>query len=339
MRTTLSALATATCFTVLAYGQGEDKTFYFTHPALAKDMAAIATMIRTVVDLQDIQPDGEHQALKAHGPVDKLVATDWLFQQLDNPPTPDAFGIGPEYKFLGAHEEVARVIRVSPAASQADLTQVTTAIRTVADLQRLFPWDTQNVIVARGAAERVAAAGWLIHQLLPYEGTAPTGDSPIYPSPIVDPRNVADKEVIQVFRMDPKTTNENLTAAVTAIRTTADLQRLFPFAAGKAIIGCGTPDKIAVAGWLVHELAKPADASSVHQTTMPGLLDGVVRLFYVGQQNSPIDVTPLATELRTALGIQRIFPFTQPSAVVLRARPDQMPAAEALVAKFAADAR
>jgi hypothetical protein len=142
--------------------------------------------------------------------------------------------------------------------------------------------------------------------------------------------------VIQVFRLDPKATNAELTAAVTAIRTTADLQRLFPFETGKAIIGSGDPDKMAVAGWLVHELNQPADAGAIHQTTMPGLIDGVVRLFYVGRQT---DVSPLAAEIRSTLGIQRIFPFGQPAAVVLRGRPDQMPAVEALVAKFAADAQ
>jgi len=341
MRTTLVALATATCFAVLAFGQGEDKTFYFTHPASKEDMTAITTMIRTVVDLQDIQPDAEHQALKVHGPIDKLVAADWLFQQIDNPGARDASGMGPEYKFLNAHEEVARVIRVSPGASVADLTSLVTAIRTVADLQRLFPYQTQNAIVGRGEPARIAAAGWLVQQLLPYQGTAPDTDSPRYPAPVFDSRPGAVRELIQVLRLDPKTTNAQLTSTVTAIRTVADIQRLFPFEIGKAIIACGSADKVAVAEWLVHELSKPADTATIHQTTMstmPGQMDGVVRLFYVGQQGVSLDISPLATEIRKTLDIQRVFPLTNPSAIVLRARPDQIPAAESIVAKFTADA-
>jgi hypothetical protein len=137
--------------------------------------------------------------------------------------------------------------------------------------------------------------------------------------------------------MDPQATDADLAAIVTAIRTVADIQRLFPFSPGRAVIARGSPDQVAVAGWLVHELAPSADSSAIHQTTMPGPIDGVVRLFYVGQPGGETDVAPLATQIRRTLDIQRIFPFSHPPAVVLRGRPDQMPAAEALVAKFAAE--
>jgi hypothetical protein len=180
----------------------------------------------------------------------------------------------------------------------------------------------------------MAAADWLVRQLLPPDGQAPTGDSPAFPSPTTDSKTPDLKSVIQIFRLDPKATTAQLTSAVTAIRTTADLQRLFPFESGKAIIASGDPDKIAVAGWLVHELNQTPDAGAVHQTTMPGLMDGVVRLFYLER---PTDVSPLAEEIHSTVGIERVFPFDQPAAVVLRGRPDQMPAVEALVAKFAAN--
>jgi hypothetical protein len=332
MRTTLTSLAITTLFTVHGFGQ-TDKTFYFSQPASNADITAMVTMIRTVVDLQDITPDPDRQAITAHGPVDKLVAADWVFQQLDHPPAP---GPAPEYKIPGTHgEETMRVFRVSPTATNADLTALTTAIRTVADLQRLFPYQSRQAIVGRGAPDKMAAADWMVRMLLPPDGQAPTSDSPTHPSPLT--ANPSPSDVIQVLRMDPKTTTRELAATVTAIRTVADLQRLFPFESGKAIIGSGDPDKIAVARWLVHELNQQpdADASAVHQTTMPGLIDGVVRLFYTGGQ---ADVTPLATELRSTLGLMRVVPIAPRSAVVLRGRPDQMPAAAALVAKFAVDA-
>src|ERR1035441_6001505 len=85
---------------------------------------------------------------------------------------------------------------------------------------------------------------------------------------------------------------------VTAIRTVADLQRLFPFESGKAVIMRGSPDRVAVAEWLIHELAKPSDPQATHQTTMPGVTDGVVRLFYVGQQSSTAALTALIGQIR-----------------------------------------
>jgi hypothetical protein len=329
MRIVLAALAMAALVTGPGFGQ-TGKTFYFTPPVTPADMTAMATAIRTIVDLPDISVDEAHEALVAQGPVDRLVASRWLFDQLDRA----GAGATAQYKMSGGKEEAIAVFRVSPAATVADLTALTTAIRTVTDIPRLFPYERQMAIVARDTPEKIAAADWVVRQLSPYNGDAPSVDSPAYPLASERPDEANGDWSIRVFRMDPKTTDSQLTSMVTAIRTVADLQRVFPFGSGKALIARGSPAQMAVAEWLVHELAKPAGASTVHQTTMPGLIDGVVRLFYVGQQ---MDVTPLVTQLRSEVGIIRIFPFGNPSAVVLRGRPDQMSSVEALVAKFMAD--
>jgi hypothetical protein len=192
------------------------------------------------------------------------------------------------------------------------------------------------VLVARGAPDKMAVAAFIVRQTLPPDGSAPTSDSPAFPSPVTDNPRPDEKAVVRVLRMGPKTTNADLVAAVTAVRTTADIQRLFPMVSGMAIIGSGSPDKMAVAEWLVHELDKAPDAQAVHEITMPGILDGVVRLFYTGGQ---ADVAPLAAEIRTTLGVQRVFPITTRSAIVLRARPDQIPAVQSLIAKFPANAQ
>jgi len=328
MRTTLTTLATAALFAALAFAQDQDKTVYVTHSTSAEDMTAMVTMARTMFALQNISADQEHRAVLMHGPLEKLVAAEWLFDQLDRP----ASGSTAQYKMSGEKNDVLAIFPLSPAATDPEITAVTTAIRTLADMVRLFPYKAAKAIVGRDTPEKIAAADWLVRQLLPYDGKAPTGDSVAYPSPLADSKAENDTPIVQVFRMDPKTTNAELTATVTAIRSTADLQRLFPFESGKAIIAGGASDKVAVAGWLVHELAKPPDANVIHQTIMPGLIDGVVRLFYLGQQ---ADAAPLAAQIRSAVGIQRVFPFGYPPAVVLRGRPDQMSTVEALVAKSA----
>ena len=335
MRITLATLATAALFTGFGLGQ-TDKTFYFTQPIAPADVMAMVTTIRAIVDLQDVSADKVHQAVVMHGPVDRLVASEWLLHRLDRPAGETGPGTTGEYKISG---EVIKLLTVSPTATVADLTSLATVIRTVGDLQRLLPLTGQNVIVVRGTPEKVAAAEWMVGQLLPHDGQAPTVDSPAFPSPIIDPRGEGEQAVIRILRLDPKTGSAGLTAAVTAIRVTADLQRLFPLDRGKAVIASGPPDKVAVAAWLVHELAKPAEAGAIHQTTMPGLMDGVVRLFYVGKASGEPDLTALVGEIRSTLGIQRIFPFSHPPAIVLRGRPDQMPTVEALVARFGAEAR
>jgi len=97
---------------------------------------------------------------------------------------------------------------------------------------------------------------------------------------------------------------------------------------------------MAIAEWIVHETAKPADPPASRETALPGVDDGVVRLYYVNPNKSAAALTALVIAIRTKAGIQRIFPLTEPAAaVVLRGRADQMPMAESLVAEYAAAAQ
>jgi len=332
MRTTVASFAIAALFTSVGFGQSPDRTFYFSRPASKADMTAMATMIRTVVDLQDISVDETRQALVSHGPVDKMVVTEWLFHQLDRQAGQNQADATSEYQMGGEKGEVVKVFRLPPSSSNADLTSIVTVIRMAADLQRLFPYEWQKAIVARGSAEKIAAADWMVHQFYPLDGSAPSGDSPPYPSPLLGTPGAGDNPVIRIFRMDPKSSNADLNSMVTAIRTVADLQRLFPFTSGKAPIASGDA-RVAVAEWLVHELGRPSDPQATHETRLAGDTDSVVRLFYVGQPGSSPDLATLLTQIRST-GIVRIFPFYKPAAVVLRGRPDQMSTVEALVAKF-----
>jgi hypothetical protein len=289
-----------------------------------------------VADVQDISVDEAHKALVTHGTVDKMMACEWLVHQLDIPAASAPTAAKGEYRMAGENGEVVKVFRVKPSASNADLTAVVTAIRTIADLQRLFPFSGQNAIVARGSRDKMDAAEWLIQQLLPPVGTAPTGNSAPYSmAPLKDGW---PDEVTRILRLDGSATNPALTEVVTAIRTIADVQRLFPFQTGKALIMRATPDKVAVAEWLVKDLNQQSHAAVVHQTTMPGETDNVVRLFYLNEAGA--DVASLVTQLRDTAEIKRVFPLTKavPAAVVVRGRPDQMSLVETMISKFGTDA-
>jgi hypothetical protein len=237
----------------------------------------------------------------------------------------------------GANADVVRVFRLAPSATVADLTALVTAIRTVADAQRLFPYEPQKAIAARSSVSRMDAAEWIFHQVYPPAGQTPTAVSPDYPM-----SDAGRDEVVRVYRLDPGTSNAALTGMVTAIRTVADVQRLFPLESQKALIMRAPAANVAVADWLIQELGKPADAGQPavkHQYNTPGVTDGVVRVFYLTNHGSTADLTALTTEIRTTADIQRIFPLGDHRAVILRGRADQMSTVEALVAEFDTGAR
>lgn len=173
MRTTLIRLAIAGLFIAAGFGQSPDRTFCLTQPATPRDLNMMVTMLRTVVDLPVISVDRERSAVVANGTVDQMALTGWLFHQLDLPAGQQPASATPEYRMAGENGDVVRVFRMDPSASEADLTAMVTAIRTIADAQRIFPYSSQRAVVARSSLDRVDAAEWLFHQLSPPGGKLP----------------------------------------------------------------------------------------------------------------------------------------------------------------------
>jgi len=62
-------------------------------------------------------------------------------------------------------EQVMKVFYLSNVTTPQELQEIVTAVRSVADIQRLFVYNAQNAIIARGEADRIALAGKIIHDL------------------------------------------------------------------------------------------------------------------------------------------------------------------------------
>ena len=62
-------------------------------------------------------------------------------------------------------EQVMRVFYLSNVNTPQELQEIVTAVRSVADIQRLFVYNSQNAIIARGEADRIALAEKIISDL------------------------------------------------------------------------------------------------------------------------------------------------------------------------------
>jgi general secretion pathway protein D len=62
-------------------------------------------------------------------------------------------------------EQVMRVFYLTNVTTPQELQEIVTAVRSVADIQRLFVYNAQNAIIARGEADRIALAEKIIHDL------------------------------------------------------------------------------------------------------------------------------------------------------------------------------
>ena len=62
-------------------------------------------------------------------------------------------------------DEVTKIFYLRNIGVNQDLTAIVTAVRTVCDLQRLFPFEGQWAIIAKGSSDKIALAEKLIHDL------------------------------------------------------------------------------------------------------------------------------------------------------------------------------
>jgi general secretion pathway protein D len=62
-------------------------------------------------------------------------------------------------------EQVMKVFYLTNVTTPQELQEIVTAVRSVADIQRLFVYNSQNAIIARGEADRIALAEKIIHDL------------------------------------------------------------------------------------------------------------------------------------------------------------------------------
>ena len=62
-------------------------------------------------------------------------------------------------------EQVMKVFYLTNVNTPQELQEIVTAVRSVADIQRLFVYNAQNAIIARGEADRIALAEKIIHDL------------------------------------------------------------------------------------------------------------------------------------------------------------------------------
>jgi len=60
---------------------------------------------------------------------------------------------------------VAKVFYLSNVSTPQELQEIVNAVRSVADIQRFFPYSAQNAIIAKGSADQVALAEKILHDL------------------------------------------------------------------------------------------------------------------------------------------------------------------------------
>jgi len=145
----------------------------------------------------------------------------------------------------------------------------------------------------------------------------------------------------KTFDFTNKPSPQGLQEVATVLRTVGDIKSLSVDAAAATVTVTGTPDELATAGWIIHQLDQPAPpdpaipspGANSAQYVMPGKSDDVIQVFHLNHVSSktPQQIQEILTVIRTVGDIQKVFNDTALSDLVVRGTANQLALAEYMV--------
>ena len=301
-----------------AFGQDVSRVFQLHHIDAEKDQYDFATLVRTISDTRQVSADVPQKTLSVRGTASQISIAEWLFTELDRQTVPDS--VSQEFRVANNADDVVQLFFLPNTATIQDFQEVATTIRTIAEIRRVFAFSTPRALALRGTADQVAAAAFMIHELDQPAG-AKKADSRVHQ--MIDTGNHGET-VVRIFYLPYTSTIQQFQEVATLVRTIAEIRRVFTCNTPKALIVRGTADQMALVDWMVHELGKPVDPATLASQPYTMADDSVVRVFYVKNVPTVQAFQQVATQIRTASSIRRVFTYNATMAMAVRGTAAQL---------------
>ena len=324
MRLLIMALAAS-----VAFGQ-TNRTFQLTQNENKQDLAEISMMLRATADIRQLSEDDLTRTITAGGTAGQIALAAWLVRQMDLPAAGPFSGVN-EYRLAPASDDFVRVFYLTHASTPQQRQEILTAVRSVADVPRLFVYNARSAVAARGNSQQIKLAAWLVDQLnQPAHKAAPE------PHEYKLPNN----DVARVFELTYAETPQQLQEIATLIRAVGDIPRLFVDSARRAVALRATAGQVSLAAWLVSELDKPtsgaANGAAPQEYRMSSSPDDLVRVFYLAGSPSAQTCLKVAKQVRALAGPPRLFIYNSLGALAVRGTVGQITAAEKVMEEMKA---
>jgi hypothetical protein len=218
---------------------------------------------------------------------------------------------------------------VPNTATVQQFQEVATTVRTIAEIRRVFTYNSTRALTVRGTADQIAAVAFLVHELNQPADAKRTASSQYQ---MIDPHGETE---VRVFYL-PYTANvQQFQEVATVIRTIGEVRRIFTYNASRALIIRGTTGQVAFTGWMVQELGKPVTpgtASATYQLhTDDRNGENIVRVFYLKDLPNIAAFQQLATQIRTITKMRRVFTYNASMALTLRGNEAELAMAEQML--------
>lgn len=222
---------------------------------------------------------------------------------------------------LLAQQLETRVVEPRYAASARDGQELATVMRSVAEIRdvRISPDGKQ--ISFSGSPDQLAIIGWL--------GSAldVAADRSGEPAEFVTPGAAPDLVRVQYFSgMSPSSLQE----LGTVTRSVSRARRVFTYGPSRALVVRGTKQEVALAGWLLQELA--ASPRSARDFAVPGGADDCVRILPLDPGTTVERLQALGVAIRSALEGTSVHAYNAGKSIILRDTWARVAEAERIIA-------
>jgi hypothetical protein len=227
------------------------RVFILPHTATIQDFQEVATTVRTIVEIRRVFTYNSRRALAVRGTADQIAATEWMVREIDQP-------AGAKRTDSRVHDVIdttkypatqVRVFYLPYASTVQQFQEVATLVRTIAEIRRVFTYNTPRALIVRGDADQMALADWMVHELgKPVSKETVASTTYTYPDLYRDHENL-----VRLFYVMDVPTTQALQQLATQIRTTAKIRRVFTYNASKAIAVRGTAEQVAMAEQMLKD--------------------------------------------------------------------------------------
>ena len=138
----------------------------------------------------------------------------------------------------------------------------------------------------------------------------------------------------KVFYFTHLDTPQALQEVTNAVRSIGDIRDASLDVAKRSLTVKGTPDQIAIAGWLTAELDKSGTAPGTRDFPFNDPRTPLAQIIYLSHVDNPRDLQDIVNAGRSTLDMQRFFPLNQQKAIVMRGSAAQVKAADWLLGEL-----
>jgi hypothetical protein len=207
----------------------------------------LVNVVRTAADINRVFPFNATKSIVVRAASERVKLASWLVSQLLSPPAsmPAEFLLMndlPRFPQKRIHLYV-----LQKATSPTAIQETVNIVRTMADVNRVFPFNQTNAVVARGNDEQIAICDWLIPAL---DKTPPGAGVASEHIQILSPYPTEAEE--RVFYLPLTSTQTDVLQLINRIRTDTGMNRVFPSFTAMAISLRGNAAQVAKAEEIVR---------------------------------------------------------------------------------------